>query len=302
MPTPPAEIIHLVSTFAVAFTAPTFAKAVILLYGTILAPGRRTVTAALRMMGLADNRHFTNFHRVLNRAEWSPWLLSQLLLGLIVCLCLPAGVILQIIIDETLERRRGSHIRYKGYFYDAVRSTAAKVSTSMGIRWMCMSILVPVPWSQRLWALPFMAIPALSAKTSAKLGKPERTLVDWAVLMIIKVRRWQPDREIIVTGDGSYATLDLIERCQRFSRPIKLVSRLRLDAALYDEPKPQPKGKRGPKPKKGERQPSLQSRLLDPGTKWQSETVSWYGGVSRRIEYATGTALSPRLHLLWDGD
>jgi hypothetical protein len=275
----------------VAFTAPTFAKAVILLYGTILAPGRRTVASALRAVGLEDDPHFTNYHRVLNRAEWSPWILSQLLLGLIVCLCLPAGAALCILIDETLERRRGSHIRYRGYFYDAVRSTAAKVNTALGIRWMCMSILVPVPWSQRPWALPFMAIPAPSAAICAKLGKPERTLVEWAALMIIKVRRWQPDREIIITGDSSYAVIKLVKQCQGLKKPVKLVSRLRMDAMLYDSPKPQPKSKRGPKPKKGERQPSLVSRLNDPKTEWQSATVSWYGGGSRKIEYITGTAL-----------
>jgi hypothetical protein len=49
-----------------------------LLYGTILAPDRRTATAALRAMGLAGSRHFTNYHRVLNRASWSPWILSRL--------------------------------------------------------------------------------------------------------------------------------------------------------------------------------------------------------------------------------
>ena len=81
MPTPPAEIIQLVSTFAVAFTAPAFAKALVLLYGTILAPGRRTVAAALRASGLPDAAHFTNYHRLLNRDQWSPWVLSKLLLA-----------------------------------------------------------------------------------------------------------------------------------------------------------------------------------------------------------------------------
>ena len=163
MPTPPAEIIQLVSTFAVAFTAPAFAKALVLLYGTILTPGRRTVAAALRAVGLPNAEHFTNYHRLLNRDQWSPWVLSKLLLALIVNLCLPGDAPLVLLIDETLERRRGRQIRYKGWFYDAVRTTAAKVATSLGIRWLCLAILVPVPWSSRPWALPFMVVPALSA-------------------------------------------------------------------------------------------------------------------------------------------
>ena len=175
MPTPPAEIIQLVSTFAVAFTAPAFAKALVLLYGTILTPGRRTVAAALRASGLPDVAHFTNYHRLLNRDQWSPWVLSKLLLALIVILCLPADAPLLLLIDETLERRRGRQIRYKGWFYDAVRTTAAKVATSLGIRWLCLAILVPMPW-----ALPFMVAPALSHQIAKRLHKPPRTLIDWA--------------------------------------------------------------------------------------------------------------------------
>ena len=72
MPSPSQEIIQLLMAFAQAFTAPTFANALVLLYGTILAPGRRTVAAALRAMGLADDKHFTNYHRLLNRDRWSP--------------------------------------------------------------------------------------------------------------------------------------------------------------------------------------------------------------------------------------
>jgi hypothetical protein len=291
MPTPPVEIIQLVSTFAVAFTAPAFAKAVVLLYGTILTPGRRTVAAALRAVGLPDAEHFTNYHRLLNRDHWSPWVLSQLLLGLIVILCVPADAPLVLLIDETLERRRGPQIRYKGWFYDAVRSTAGKVATSLGIRWICLAILVPVPWSSRPWALPFMVVPALSCQIAEKLAKPPRTLVDWAWLMLERVRRWQPERTLLVVGDGSYAATVLVQRCQRLRRPVHLVSRLRLDAQLYDPPGPQPKSKRGPKPKKGAKQPTLAERLADPTTVWQSLTVSWYGGLPRKIEYATGIAL-----------
>lgn len=145
MPTPSPEIIQLMSVFAVAFTAPTFAKALMLVYGTILAPGRRTVTAALRVLGLADDPHFTNFHRVLNRAEWSPWVLSRLLLSLIISMCLPADAPLMLVIDETLERRRGPKIRYKGWFRDGVRSTATHVVKALGLRWLCFAVLVPVP-------------------------------------------------------------------------------------------------------------------------------------------------------------
>jgi hypothetical protein len=109
--------------------------------------------------------------------------------------------------------------------------------------------------------------------------------------MIRKVRCWQPDREIVLVGDGTYAAVPLIQCCQRLKGPVKLVSRLRLDACLHDFPGPQPKGKRGPKPKKGARQPSLQARLANPKTRWQRLRVLWYGGREKEIEIVTGVSL-----------
>lgn len=291
MPTPSAEIISVLSVFAIAFTAPAYAKSLSLLYGTIMAPGRRTVTAALRMVGLADDKHFTNFHRLLNRDRWSPMLLSKLLLGLIILTFLEDGVALHILVDDTLERREGKKIRYKSRFHDAVLSTAAKVVTSMGLRWICMMILVPVPWSKRTWALPFMVILTLAPRTSEKLHKPHRTLVDWAMFMIDRVRRWQPENEIILVGDGGYAAVVLVQRCQRLKKPVCYISRLRLDAVLHDFPSPKPQGKRGPQAKKGERQISLALRLVDPKTIWKKTKVLWYGGYEKEIEYASEACL-----------
>jgi hypothetical protein len=291
MPTASPEVVRLISVFAIAFTAPAWSKALVLLFGTILAPGRRTVAAALRVMGLAGDKHFTNYHRLLNRDQWSPWVLSELLLASIVALCLLPGMPLILLIDDTLERRQGSKIKYKGWFRDAVRSTANHVSKSLGIRWICLSVLVMVPWSQRLWALPFMVIPALSPKTSAKLEKKHRTLVGWAIVMIRKVRRWQPEREIVLVGDGSYAAVPLVQYCQQLEQPVKLVSRLRLDARLYDLPGPHPESKRGPKPKKGARQPSLVERLNDPKTCWQTLKIPWYDGQEKTVQIVSGVSM-----------
>jgi hypothetical protein len=290
MPSPSPEIIQLLAMFSVAFTAPTFAKGMVLIFGTILAPGRRTVTAALRMTGLGDDPNYSKYHRVLNRDRWSPWVVSKILLSLIILIFLPAGVPLMLLIDETLERRQGKQIKYKGWFRDPIRSTKKQVVKALGIRWICLAVLVPVPWSKRPWALPFMTVLALGEKTSAKLNKRHRTLVQWTEFMMDKVRRWQPDREIALVGDGSYAAIVLVQRCQRLKKPVKLVSRLRLDARLFDFPAPQPKSKRGPKPKKGARQTKLSQRLADPQTKWQQLKVILYGK-DHFIEFVTGVSL-----------
>ncbi len=83
MITPSGEIVALLTTFAVATTAPTFRKMTQLLYGAILAPGRRTVSAALQVLGLGGLATFGKYHRVLNRDRWSPWVLSELLLAVL---------------------------------------------------------------------------------------------------------------------------------------------------------------------------------------------------------------------------
>ena len=187
MPSPSPKIIQLLSVFSVAFTAPTFAKVTVLIFGTILAPGCRTVTAASRMMGLGDNQHYSKYHRVLNRDRWSPWLVSKILLSLIILIFLPAKAPLLLMIDETLERRRGKQIKYKGWFRDTILSTKEHVVKSLGIPWVCLTVLVPVPWSQRPWALPFMTVLASGQKTSVKLNKRHRMLVQWAEFVIDKV-------------------------------------------------------------------------------------------------------------------
>ncbi len=290
MPSPSPEIIQLLAVFSVAFTAPTFTKVMVLIFGTILAPGRRTVTAALRMMGLGNDSSYSKYHRVLNRDHWSPWVVSRTLLSLIILIFLPPGVPLLLVIDETLERRRGKKIKYKGWFRDPILSTKKHVVKALGLRWICLTILVPIPWSQRTWSLPFMTVLALGKKTSAKLNKRHRTIVQWTEFMIDKVQRWQPDREIALVGDGSYSAIVLVQRCQRFKKPVKLVSRLRLDARLFDFPGSQPKHKRGPKPKKGKRQTKLSQRLEDPETDWQKLKVMLYGK-EHLIEFITAISL-----------
>src|SRR5687768_14598500 len=147
-------LLSLLAPFAVAFTAPTFRHALVLVSGTILASGRRTVAAALHAVGLGEERRFTTYHRVLNRGVWSALVLSRLLLA-------PDAPV-ELVVDGTLERRRGRKLVWKGRFHDATRSQSGHVVTSDGIHWVCVMLLVPVPWSRRRWALPFLAIPTFT--------------------------------------------------------------------------------------------------------------------------------------------
>jgi hypothetical protein len=194
-----------------------------------------------------------------------------------------------LLVDETLERRAGKQIVYKGWFRDAVRSVGNKVATTLGIRWLCFCLLVSVPWSQREWALPFLAVPVLSEKTCLKRHKPHRSGIWWTGFLLTKIRAWYPDTEIVLVADGGFAAIELVACCQRLQ--IKLISRLRPDAQLFDFAGPQPTSKRGPKPKKGGKLPTLKERLADPATAWQKTRVAWYGGTDKQVETVSGVCL-----------
>jgi DDE superfamily endonuclease len=110
MPHLPDAIIQVLAPFAPLFSDRVWLQAQVLLLGAILTPGARTVTAALQVMGLATERHFTNYHRVLNRATWSARQGSRILLGVLITLLVPPGATIVFGADDTVERRSGRTI------------------------------------------------------------------------------------------------------------------------------------------------------------------------------------------------
>jgi len=163
------EITIILYAFAPLFSNRVWTHAQLMVIGAILCPGKRTVTSTLKVMGLSSEKRFTNFHRVLNMAKWSSLQGSKILLGLIVHL-LPPGWPILIGIDETIERRKGKKIKAKGCYRDAVRSTEKNVVKCFGLKWISMMLIVPVPWSERFWALPFLTVlaPSKSSNTAVE--------------------------------------------------------------------------------------------------------------------------------------
>lgn len=304
MRTLPAEIIRVLGHFEPVFSQRVWKWAVVLLVGAILAPGQRTVAAVLRVMGLSTEAQFQNYHRVLNRAVWSSRQLSRVLLLLLVQVFVPVGAPVLVGLDDTIERRRGAKIAAKGIYRDPVRSSKGHFVKASGLRWVVLALLVPIPWAQRVWALPFVTTLAPSERFHQARGMRHKTLPDWGRHLLLQLRRWLPDRRLVAVADSSYAVLALLDRCARLVQPITMITRLRLDAALYDPAPARQPGRAGRPPKKGQRQPTLAERLADPTTRWQTRTVHWYGGVERTIELATGTAVwyhagQPAVPLRW---
>jgi DDE superfamily endonuclease len=289
----PEAIILVLAPFAPLFSQRVWLHAQVLLVGAILTPGIRTVTAALRVMGLAGEHHFTNYHRVLNRATWSARHGSRILLGLLITALVPAGATIVLGADDTVERRSGRQIRAKGCYRDATWSSHAHVIRCFGLKWVSMMLLVPVPWSQRVWALPFLT--ALCWPKKAPGRHRHKTSVDWVRQMMKQARRWLPGRAIVLVVDGGFSAVSLALACVKHH--VTMVSRLRWDAALYHSPAPQRPGKRGPKPTKGTRQRSLQAWAERSDTPWETVEVAWYGGQPKTLWVFSRTALwyTPRM-------
>jgi hypothetical protein len=285
----PRPIITVLAHFEPLFTAPTWKKVVILLVGTLLAQGRRTVTAALRQMGRQMDPHFSGFHQVLNRARWSPLAVSRRLLQVLVHTFVRAGGTVEIVMDETLERRWGSRISKRGHWRDSLLSSKERSVSSSGLRWVTMALVVTLPWTKRHWALPFLSVLTTTPKGSERLKRRHKTLARLAQQMVMMVRRWLPDVAIKVIGDGAYSVIELGLTCLKLHA--SLIAPLRLDARLFAPPPPPRPHQMGRPPLVGKRLPKLTTVLHDANTVWETLTVTWYGGTQRQLDITTGTAL-----------
>jgi hypothetical protein len=288
MPDVPMAIMTVIGVFAPLFSKRVFASVKLLLVGAILAPGKRTVTAVLRVLGKSADAHFQNYHRVLNRAQWSSLEASRRLLGLLLDVFVPEGPVV-IGIDETIERRRGERISAKGIYRDPVRSSHAHFVKASGLRWVCLMVLARIPWVDRVWALPFLTVLAPSERYYQGQGRRPQSLLDRARQMVRLVRRWLPTRELVVVGDSTYAALEWLDAVRESAC---MITRLRLDAALY-APAPPRKPKQNGRPrKKGIRLPTLAHLVAAPTTPWELVTVApWYGQNERRVHITSDTAV-----------
>ncbi len=300
----PPTILSSVLPFAPVFSRRVWAHVQILVAGSLLSPARRTVAAALRVLGLAQIKQFHRYHRVLSQAKWSSLAISRILLGLLVAAFAPDGPLV-VGIDDTLERRRGAKIAAKGIYHDAVRSSHSHFVKASGLRWICLMLLVPIPWAARTWALPVLTALAPSERYARTHHRQHKTLTDWARQLLLAVRRWWPDRPLVAVADSTYATLELLARCQRLRHPITFITRLRLDAALYEPAPPRDPHTIGRPRRKGKRRPTLASVADDPATVWTPLTVAqWYGLGERAVEVASATAVwyhagQPTVPLRW---
>ena len=284
----PPTIIQSMSSFAPLFSARVWPHAQVLLTGALLAPGQRTVSALLRVMGLDHRSDFQTYHRVLNRCVWSSLAGSRRLLQVLLATFAPRGRLV-FGLDDTIERRRGDHIAAKGIYRDPVRSSQGHFVKASGLRWLSLMLLVPISWADRIWALPFLTVLCPSERYYQARGRSHQSLLERAQQMLCLLARWLPTRSVVVVADQAFSALAFLDAVRQ---QVAVITRLRLDAALFEPAPPRPTGTVGRPRCKGARLPTLQARLDDPHTRWQELTINaWYATGKRTLQIVSGTAV-----------
>jgi hypothetical protein len=281
------SIIAIIAPFSALFSRSSWQTALTLLLGAILCRGRRTVTGILRAIGLSQDSGFSKYHRILNNLDWSTKRASAILLKILLKMVGKERPV--VLIDETLERRKGKKIRAKGYYRDAVRSSRSQVVNTTGLKWLVMALSFRFNFAKRAFALPFFTVLEPSEKSTKKQGKRHKTTLDWSVQMVMQLVRWAPVIPFILVGDGGFACAKLAWIC--FKNNIALVSRLKMNARIYALPEEAPAGKRGRKPKKGVRLISFKEMLKMDDLSWEEVEIVGYDGKKKRVEYLTNTAM-----------
>lgn len=280
-------IISIIYPFATLFSNACWHNASELLLGAVLCKGKRTITNILRTLGLSQISGFSKYHRILNSLDWSAkkgaFILLKMLLKMI---GLERPVIL---IDETLERRKGKKIKAKGYYRDAVRSSKSQVVKTTGLKWLVMALSFRFKFAKRAFALPFFSILEASERSVKQQGKRHKTTIDWSVQMVMQLVRWAPTIPFILVGDGGFACAKLALTCLKYN--IALVSRLKMNARIYAIPEEVPAGKRGRKPMKGERLVSFKEMLEKDELPWKEAEIAGYDGKKKKVKYLTNTAM-----------
>ncbi|WP_407572944.1 transposase [Deinococcus altitudinis] len=215
---------------------------------------------------------------------------SRVLLCLLLAAFVPSGPLV-LDLDDTIERRTGAKISAKGIYRDPVRSSHGHFVKASGLRWLSLMLLTPIPWARRIWALPFLTALVPSQRYNEERGHRHKTLTDWAWQMLRVVQRWCPGRQLIVVADSAYAVIRWLSDLQQ-GQPITVITRLRLDAALYDPAPERLVGQMGRTRLKGNRLPTLASLVQDPETRWERVRLHrWYGETNREVEVVSQTAI-----------
>lgn len=284
----PRLVQPLLQCFAVAFTAATFLRFVLLVLSAILTTGRRTISNLLRTAGELAPGDPSSYHRVLSHRRWSSFHLARALAGWIFHHFIPGGCI-RLVGDDTVDEHPGDKVHGKGLHRDAVRSSHTYTAFRWGHKWVVLAVLVQFPFTQRPWALPIFVALYRPAPKDKKGKIRHKTPSQWMRQMLRCLMRWFPNRQFVFAGDGGYGTHELARAAVRSGQRLKLISRFYADAALY-EPPPSTRRKGAGRPRVRGKKLASPSEVVAATSQRQKLNVSWYGGGRRDVEVISGKA------------
>ena len=281
----PRVVLRILMPLSVAFTRPTFQRVLMLFLGAVLLRGKRSVTAALGVLGKLAQGHFSSYHRVFSRARWSLFAPARVLAALVIALAEEHNPTkwIAVVGDDTVLQAKGKKVYGKARHHDAVRSTHRLTVWRWGHRWVVLAIVVFFPWTTRGWALPVLVALYRSQELNESEGRRHKTPIELAQGLFALLLRWFPDKKFVFLGDGAYASHQFARFFDRHRRRAALVARFYGDAALYEAP-PKYRGVGRPRVK-GEKLPTPCQYVA--GARLKKVTVPWYGGGKRRVALAT---------------
>ena len=271
----PRAIISFLFPFATLFKLKkSFIKFVILFIGSIFCRTGTTICGCLRVVGMKGETAFANYHRILSKCPFNMLTAAKVLASLVMQL---AGNKVVLVIDEHLERRRGSKIKAKAVYRDSVASSASWLVKCWGLKWVVVSVIIRFSWSTRPFALPIFCALRYPQDHPKNKRRNVRSGIDIACQMLYVIRRWFPQHAFTLLGDGDYARVKLTMTCNRLS--IGLIARMRADARIHEFPEERTKKKLG-------------ARLpQQKNTDWQTLTVKWYKGVLKNVKASARSCL-----------
>src|SRR5438552_3150977 len=307
----PPTLAVLLTAFTSCFQARSYLTFQWLMLGWIQCQGRRTLTEVALAAGAIGARHISVFHRFFSRACWTLDALGRVVFTLALK-WLPADQPLVVLGDDTLARKGGKSIALASMHHDPLLSSARKPFASFGHVWVVLALWVPLPFgSGRGFALPVLfrlyvgtkrggerhragqrqgrVGPRLRAARTAHAKRRQVTKPELLREMVALAAQWAGERTVYLVVDSAYAGRTVLE-----DRPanVQVISRLRLDAALYAPPPPRRPGQKGRPRRRGDRLPALQ-HLIARRRRWTALPLVLYG-----------RAVTPRLltlEALWYG-
>jgi hypothetical protein len=276
------SLLECLEIYRPALTAPSFANLVVIFTGWVLSNGTHAVTEALVATQVASRRHHEAFHRFFSRGTWSPDELGRLLFGAILKLLAP-GVSVRIVVDDTLAPKKGAHVFGIGSHLDAVRSTKKFRVFCFGHCWVVLAVLLPLPFSSRVWALPVLFRLYRNKKECLAKAHPYRKKTELAREMIDVFVSWVGDRRVELAADSAYCN-DTVTR--GLPPSVILLGAMRPDAVLTALPDTAHGKKAGRPRKRGDvlPKPELLARHNNNRSQWNTCEATLYG-TRRQIHY-----------------